>query len=186
MVRAPTFSPVAGEYTSAKTVTISTTTDEDNLYWSTNNFSDTYSSSSGSGTIVIPYTSMLKAYAVKSGWTDSTIASGLYPIVAPGQVAAPTILPVGGTYSTNQLVTIETNTWGSAVHFTTDGSTPSSSSTAYSGSFWVDHNTTVKAIAVKTDMIDSEITEQSYVIARIVTGVFYATNATVNTITITK
>ena len=51
---------------------------------------------------------------------------------AASVVAAPTFSPAGGTYTSAQNVAISTTTSGATIYYTTDGSTPSSHSTAYS------------------------------------------------------
>src|SRR5262249_9106423 len=60
---------------------------------------------------------------------------------------APKISPVSGIFGTGQTVTI-TGEPGATIHYTTDGSTPTSSSPTYTTSFNVTSTTTVKAIDV--------------------------------------
>ena len=62
--------------------------------------------------------------------------------------ATPVISPVTGAYRVEQTVTIGDSTPGAVIYYTTDGSTPTTSSTLYQGSFTVDSTTTVNAIAV--------------------------------------
>ena len=80
------------------------------------------------------------------------------------KVAKPTFVPVGGTYSSPQSVTIQCATVGATIRYTTDGSTPSSSSTLYSGPIMVDATTTIKAKAYKTQMADSDTASATYTI----------------------
>lgn len=63
-------------------------------------------------------------------------------------VATPTFSPEEGTYSTPQTVTITTTTSGATIHYTTDGTTPSSASTVYTGAITVTTTTTLRAIAI--------------------------------------
>lgn len=66
-------------------------------------------------------------------------------------VATPVITPETGTYETRpQTVSITCSTAGATIHYTTDGTTPTTSSPVYTGSFDVRKNTTVQAIAVAT------------------------------------
>lgn len=66
-------------------------------------------------------------------------------------VAAPVITPETGTYETRpQTVSITCSTEGATIYYTTDGSTPTTSSSVYTGSFNVSKNTTIKAIAAVT------------------------------------
>ena len=76
--------------------------------------------------------------------------------MASSQVAAPSFSPGGGVYSSTQSVTISTTTSGATIRYTTDGSTPTSSSgTVYSSAVSIASTTTLKAIAYKSGMSDS-------------------------------
>lgn len=77
------------------------------------------------------------------------------------QVATPTI--TGTTpFTENTTATITCATDGATIHYTTDGSTPTSSSTTYSSPIAISATTTVKAIAVKSGMTDSEVASQTF------------------------
>lgn len=80
------------------------------------------------------------------------------------QVAMPTFSPEAGTYTSAQTVTITTATDGATIYYTTDGSTPTTSSTQYAGAITVSETTTIRAIAVKADMADSEVATATYTI----------------------
>ena len=80
---APTFSPVAGTYTSAQNVTISTTTSGATIYYTTNGTNPTTSSSVYSTPIAISENTTIKAMAVKSGYNNSPIATAEYTIELP-------------------------------------------------------------------------------------------------------
>ena len=75
-------------------------------------------------------------------------------------VLPPTFTPAGNTYNTNQSVTISCTTAGASIYYTTDGTTPSASSTPYAGAITVDHNMTLKAVAIKGG--DSSSSEATY------------------------
>lgn len=76
-------------------------------------------------------------------------------------VRAPIFSPAGGTYITAQTVSISCGTTGAAIYYTTDGSTPSSSSTPYTGAITISETTTIKAIAIK-DGINSSVATATY------------------------
>lgn len=59
--------------------------------------------------------------------------------------------------NTNNQVTITTGTGGATIYYTTDGSEPTTSSTLYSGPFAQSTAATIKAIAVKDGVINSEV-----------------------------
>lgn len=62
-------------------------------------------------------------------------------------VEAPVITPDGGSFTGSQTVTITCATNGAAIHYTTDGTEPTASSTKYSGGFTITATTTIKAVA---------------------------------------
>jgi hypothetical protein len=76
----------------------------------------------------------------------------------------PTLSPAAGTYTAVQSVAISTTTEGAAIHYTTDGTTPTASSTLYSGPISVAQSMTIQALASKTDMTDSDVVTAAYVI----------------------
>lgn len=81
----PTFSPAAGTYSSAQTVTISDSTTGAKIYYTTNGTTPTTSSSVYSSPLNISSTATVKAIAVASGYTNSAVASAAYTIVPAGQ-----------------------------------------------------------------------------------------------------
>ena len=78
-------------------------------------------------------------------------------------VAAPTFSPEAGTYNTPQTVTITTATSGASICYTTDGSTPTSSSTLYTGAIAITVTTTIRAIAIK-DGTSSDVATATFTI----------------------
>ncbi|MCR6481545.1 chitobiase/beta-hexosaminidase C-terminal domain-containing protein [Amycolatopsis sp. OK19-0408] len=79
-------------------------------------------------------------------------------------VAAPTFSPPGGTYSAGQTVTISSATSGATIRYTVDGSTPTASSTLYSGPISVPNSRTVNAIALKSGSTTSAVSSATYTI----------------------
>jgi hypothetical protein len=112
----------------------------------------------------------IKAIACKSGLTDSSVASAIYTIETLSQVSTPTFSPSGGTFSSAQSVTVSTATTGASIYYTIDSSTPTcSTGTAYSGAINVAVTTTIKAIACKSGMTDSDLASAIYTISQITT-----------------
>jgi subtilisin family serine protease len=165
-VATPTFSIAPGIYTTAQTVALSTTTSGATLRYTTNNTDPTAASNPYTGPITLPLdsTTTLRVKAFRTDWVDSSVASGTFTIT--GTVAAPTISLASGTYTTAQTLTLATATPGASLYFTTDGSTPTSSSTLYSGALTVPLETTwsLKVIAVKQDWAASSIASANYVV----------------------
>ena len=79
----------------------------------------------------------------------------------PSKVATPVI--TGTTpFSSSTSVTMSCETTGATIHYTTDGSTPTSSSATYSEPINISASTTVKAIAVKEGMTNSEVASKTF------------------------
>ena len=77
-------------------------------------------------------------------------------------VATPTFSPEAGTYTTTQNVTISCTTSGATIYYTTDGTTPTTSSSVYSSPIAISETTTVKAMAAKSGMTNSSVATAVY------------------------
>jgi uncharacterized repeat protein (TIGR02543 family) len=93
----------------------------------------------------------------------------------PQVVAKPTATPAGGNYATAQTVTLATSTEGADIHYTLDGTTPAATSTLYSSPITISETKTLKAIAVKTGMTNSDMLTAAYTIAPIAQTTFTVT-----------
>ena len=158
----PTFSPAAGTYTSAQTVTISDTTSGAAIYYTTNGTTPTTSSTKYSTPVSVSSTETIEAIAVASGYTNSAVASAAYTINIPQTAATPTFSPAGGSYNSAQSVTISDTTTGAAIYYTTNGTTPTTSSTKYSAAISVGSSETIQAIAAASGYNNSAIASASY------------------------
>jgi predicted 3-demethylubiquinone-9 3-methyltransferase (glyoxalase superfamily) len=165
VVATPTFSPAGGTYTAAQSVTINCATSGATIYYTTDGSTPTEASNVYSEPITVSSTTTINAYATASGKRDSKVASATYTIDAAEQVATPTFSPAAGTYSSAQSVVINCATDGATIYYTTDGSTPTSSSTVYSGAITVSSDTTIKAYATASGMTDSEVATAAYTIS---------------------
>ena len=110
-------------------------------------------------------TETLQALAVETGYTNSAVGSAAYTI-AP-VLPTPTFSPAGGTYTTSQSVTISDSTSGTTIYYTTNGTTPTTSSTKYTGAIAVSATETLKAIAVETGYTNSAVGTAAYTIAAV-------------------
>ena len=158
----PSFTPLAGTYAAAPTVTISTTTSGATLHYTTNGI--TPSSTVGtvySSPVSISANATLQAIAYAAGYQNSLVASGVYTIQIP--CVPPTFTPAAGSYSTAQTVTISTTTGGASIRYTTDGTSPSETAgLLYTGPITISAPSTLKAIAYLNGMVDSTVTSGSY------------------------
>jgi len=129
--------------------------------------SDAESWTSGTGSDITGLAS--GTYYVRFKATDTTLASDdqeltVAAYTAPEQVATPTFSPAEGEFSEAMNVTISCTTEDATIYYTTDGSTPTAQSTAYSEPISVSTTTTIKAIAIKSGWMNSEIAEATYTI----------------------
>ena len=168
---APTFSPVAGTYTASQLVTISDATAGMTIYYTTNGATPTTSSTVYSGPITVSATGTLAAIAVEAGYTNSAVATAAYTIAR--LLPAPTFTPAAGTYATSQTVTISDATAGTTIYYTTNGTTPTTSSTMYSGPITVSATETIEAIAVETGYTSSSVVMAAYTIGAVTTYINY-------------
>jgi len=84
-------------------------------------------------------------------------------------VANPTFAPAAGQYITAQEVTIACATEGATIHYTLDGTDPTTESPVYAEAFTVSTTTTVKAMAVKEGMNNSDVVSVAYTIIQPIT-----------------
>lgn len=158
-VATPTFSVAEGTYNAAQSVTISCATVGAVIHYTTDGSTPTSSSPTYSAAINVNVSMTLKAIAIKES-DESAIASATYTL----KVAAPTFSPAGGSYNSTQSVTISCATGGAAIHYTTDGSTPTAGSPTYSSAISVSSTQTIKAIATMSGWTNSDVASASYTI----------------------
>lgn len=81
----------------------------------------------------------------------------------PPRVEEPVFSPIGGSYAGTQAVTITSATSSATIRYTTDGSLPTRShGTVYTGSVSLSATTTLRAIAYKDQMEDSDVASDQY------------------------
>ena len=95
--------------------------------------------------------------ALTSAPTDWTLT--IVPVPA-----TPTFSLAAGTYTGAQTLSLSDSVAGAQIFYTTDGSTPSKSSTLYSGAFTVASSETVKAIAIEGGRSSSAVASAAYTI----------------------
>ena len=83
------------------------------------------------------------------------------------KVATPAISPVSGAVVSGAEVTITCETVGATIYYTTNGTTPTSGSTAYNPASkpTITSACTIKAIGIKAGLTDSEVASATYTIA---------------------
>jgi hypothetical protein len=97
----------------------------------------------------------------KSGQAIVTLTP---PPSSSTQVATPVIVPNGGTFTGSVNVSMSVATSGASIHYTLDGSNPTAASPLYSNPITLSANTTVKALGVKSPMLNSAIASANFTI----------------------
>ena len=161
-VSTPEFSVESGAVDSGTKVTISCATEGAKIYYTTDGSDPTAESTAYTEAISVTPPMTLKAIAVKDEMNDSAVASASYTIKET--VATPTFSVASGAVNSGTEVTITCSTEGAKIYYTTDGTEPTASSTAYTEAISVTPPMTLKAIAVKSGMNDSAVASVSYTI----------------------
>jgi glucosylceramidase len=162
---APTFSPAPGTYTSAQTVSLSDATMNASIYYTTNGSTPTTSSTLFTALTPIPVSTSttINAIAAASGYANSTVATGVYTVNLPA-AATPTFSPAPGSYTSAQSVSLSDATMGASIYYTTNGATPTTSSTVFSAltPISVSSTTTINAIAAASGFSNSAVAAGTY------------------------
>lgn len=113
--------------------------------------------------VTSPMTLRAMAYLDPQTKNDSAVTSAVYII----STAAPVFTPASGTYSSDIAVSLSSATGGAVIFYTTDGSTPTTSSTPYSSPIPVAGDGTVmtiRAMATSLGMAPSSVMTETYTI----------------------
>ncbi len=192
-VAAPIFKPAGGSiYTSTQSVEITSATAGVVIYYTLDGSAPSRESLKYEAPVIISKTTMIKAFAVKDGMTDSPVGEANYPVLWP--VSAPIVSIGPGAYENTVEVAISCATPGAVIYYTTDGCVPTSQTAIlYTAPVEITCPLTIKAIAVKEEMSQSTLLEAAYMVptemvaAPVITpngGFFYyQTNVTINSAT---
>ena len=135
------------------TVSIATTSAGATIYYTTDGSTPTASSTPYTGSFDLTTSpTTVKAIAIRDGH-GSTVASETLQM----QLAAPVI-----TISNTGLATITAEA-GATIHYTTDGTTPTTSSPTYSAPVQLTNPQTIMAIAVKANYTTSSVAMDDYI-----------------------
>ncbi|SNS41239.1 Pectate lyase superfamily protein [Granulicella rosea] len=103
------------------------------------------------------HVAVLSALCAAVGCGKGATAPASLPVAA-----LPSFSPAGGTYSTSQMVAITDTSPGVTIHYTTDGSTPTSASPTYSGPITVAAAEMIEAYAAEIGYTASAVATASY------------------------
>jgi hypothetical protein len=157
--------PAAGTYTSEQTLTLTEAIPGSTIYYELTGPANTNGFVQYTGPISLPYGGVeaLQAYATETGYVQSNFLLAQYTLNYPAAVAAVFSI-ASGSYSSAQSLTITDSLTGATIYYTTDGTTPTTSSTQYTGPITVISTETIKAIAVALGYSTSAVTTATYTI----------------------
>jgi photosystem II stability/assembly factor-like uncharacterized protein len=164
---APAFTPGPGRYSSAQSLTLTTSTAGAQILYTADGSAPSHDASGNPtgttrlfiGTVAIPVSETIRAIAYKRGYPDSDTAEAAYVLAAE----QPAILPATPTSNQPIHITITTPTPGASIYYTVDGTPPTSSSTVYpAGGFSLTRSGTVSAIAAKAGWSPSDAAQRTY------------------------
>jgi uncharacterized protein (TIGR03118 family) len=163
---APIFSPSVGTYSTTQNVTLSDTTPHATIYYKLSASATTSTWSAYSKPIAVTKSATIWAYAAAPGMASSPTVEAAYTINGSSSpTATPAFDPAGGSYSSTQSVTLSDSTSGAVIYYTTDGSTPTTSSPVYKSAISVSSSMTIKALAAAPGWSASTVATASYTIS---------------------
>jgi Legume lectin domain/Chitobiase/beta-hexosaminidase C-terminal domain len=157
---APVLTPGRETFTGSVSVTISDSTAGATIYYTTNGTTPTTSSTKYTGAITVSATETINAIASAANFVVSPVASATYTSMT--QTSVPVFSVPSGTYTVAQTVTITDAISGAVIYYTTNGTTPTTSSTKYAGAITVSATETIEAIAVAPGLTSSTVASASY------------------------
>ncbi len=174
---APAFTPAAGTYSVAQSVTLSNPSGAPLVCYNTTGASIVINgvgscpggSTQYTGAISVPSSTTLHAVAGGATWLDSTTTSAAY-VIATG-LAAPVISPPNEVSSSPVTVSITGPGGGATICYAINSAptapTPGTcggGSTTYTGSFTVSSSSTVEALTTQSGRTNSSVATATYVI----------------------
>lgn len=129
---APIFSVGTGTYSTVQTVTLSDTTPNATIYYTTNGTAAATSSTVYMGSITVSSSQTINAVAIASGYSVSADAYAIYTVNLT-QTLQPVLSAQTGVYGPGFAVTITDATQNAVIHYTLDGTPANANSTPYNG-----------------------------------------------------
>jgi Bacterial lectin/Chitobiase/beta-hexosaminidase C-terminal domain/Fn3 associated len=157
----PVFSPTPGTILTTQAISISDATTGAAIHYTTNGSTPTSSSTLYSGPVTIATNTTFKAIAISTGFAQSAVATAAYTVTP---TATPTISPAAGTYTSAQSVQLSDASPTPTIYYTTNGTTPTHSSTKYTAAIPVTSTTTITAIASSPGLGDSPAVSATFTI----------------------
>jgi hypothetical protein len=171
IVAKPTISPVTGSYSGGQTVTLSCSTPESVIYFTTNGqvpvpFVNSPVRYRGSFTVYDPQVT-IRAIGTRTDWADSDVAVAFYTISGGSQLSACSLNPLPGTYGSPISVTVSNADPLAQIYYTIDGTDPYKLlplARPYAGPIAINSSRPLKAQAFRNGFGDSPRVVGNYTI----------------------
>ncbi len=158
----PTIMPNGGSFSNTVQVSLNSSTSGAKIYYTTNGSTPSTSSTQYTVPFTLSTSETVKAIATASGYNNSALASATFTKSSTLTAATPTITPNGGSFSNTVQVSLNSSISGAKIYYTTNGSTPSTSSSLYAGPFTLTSTTTAKALAVAAGYNNSSVAAATF------------------------
>lgn len=159
-VATPNISPKSGTHVSSVMVAIADPTAGSTIYYTSDGTTPTTGSTPYGGAFKLTSSATVQAIAAAPGYANSNVTSAEYTI----DVATPVLSRKSGTYVGTARVALADSTLGSTIYYTTDGTTPTTNSTPYTGAFNLTSSATVQAIAAAPGCTNSALASATYTV----------------------
>ena len=159
---APVFSPNGGNFGGTLNVTLSSATASANIYYTLDGTTPTPASTLYTEPIAITTSTTIRAIASGDGFIQSPVSSASFTSL--GQTPPVNFVPGSGTYTTAQTVSLSDTDSNATIYYTTNGSTPTASSSPYTGPIAVPASMTIRAVAIDPVLQNSSVATAPYVI----------------------
>ena len=157
---APVISPAGQSFTGSLTVTITDSTPNASIFYSTTGAATT-SSTPYTGPITVSTSETISAIASASGFLQSPASSQTYQLQT--QTLMPTFSPAPGAYSSTQTVTLSDASTSPTIYYAINGPA-STSSTLYTGPITVSQSETINAVATSPGLSVSPQASATYAV----------------------
>ena len=159
----PVITPAGGTHEGSIVVTMTS-----GAYYTTNGTTPTQASTRYTSPITLNSNATIKARAYSSSqscnpngcstlYSSSGVTTQQFIVIT--EVATPSLTPNGGVFANNVSVSLSSATSGVQYHYTTNGSTPTTSSPVANGQIDLVHSTHLKVIAVKNGLDNSQVVD---------------------------
>ncbi len=161
---APGFNLAGGTYHSPQSLTLTDATPGASIYYTytANGTIPTTASTLYTAPITINATGTVEAIAVAPGYSQSRIGAKVYVYSQASPAAAPAFNLAGGTYHSPQTLVLTDTTPGATIYYTTNGASPTTSSTVYSGPIPIASTELIAAAAIAPGFTLSPTSSKSY------------------------